>query len=46
MAGDVCPTEEDSGMLMSSVAANVRMSGQEGRKRGQWGWARGLNRGS
>jgi hypothetical protein len=28
----VCPTEEDLGMLMSSVAVNARMCGWEGGK--------------
>jgi hypothetical protein len=31
---DMCPTEEDSGMLMSSVVVNARLCGREVGKRG------------
>jgi hypothetical protein len=33
----LCPTEEDLGMLMSSVVVNVCMCGREGAKGGSWG---------
>jgi hypothetical protein len=37
----MCPTAEDSGMLMSSVVINVHMCWQDGGKRGQWGLIKG-----
>jgi hypothetical protein len=41
-----CPTEEDSGMLMSSVVVVSTFVGQKGRKRGGKGdWARRLKMG-
>jgi hypothetical protein len=33
----LCPTEEDSGMLMSSVVGNIHMCGREGERRGSSG---------
>jgi hypothetical protein len=38
----LCPTEEDSGMLMSSVVV-VHMCGWEGRKRRHWGLGKRTN---
>ncbi len=40
----LCPKEEDSGMVMSSVVVNVQMcegGGGGGEKRGPWGLGKG-----
>jgi hypothetical protein len=37
LTGSLCPTKEDSGMLMSWVIVNIPMCGQDGGKRGCWG---------
>jgi hypothetical protein len=41
----MCPTEEDWDVLMSFVFVTFTCVGRKGRKRGQWGWARGLKMG-
>jgi hypothetical protein len=41
----LCPTEDDSGMLMSYAVINVSMCGQEGGKRRQWGLGKRLKPG-
>jgi hypothetical protein len=37
----ICPMEEGSGMLLSSVIIMVHMCGREGEKRGHWGLGKG-----
>jgi hypothetical protein len=43
--GGVSPTEEDSGMLISSVIVNVHMCRREGGKRRGLGTGKGLKNG-
>jgi hypothetical protein len=42
----VCPMEEDSGMLMSSVVIKVHMCGWEGEKRGAMGLSKRTKNGA
>jgi hypothetical protein len=42
----LCPTDEDLGMLMSSVVVNVHMFGLEGVKKGAMGLSEGTKNGA